>query len=67
MPGMQDASTPREKLVQELLVTGHIRSCDDFCTVATFLQCGRDRDVVLVMEELRRWPAAHAWLQDRLS
>jgi hypothetical protein len=67
MTGVHDFTDPREELVRELLATGYIHCCDDFCRIASFLQCGRDGEVVLVMEELKRWPAAHAWLRARLA
>jgi CheY-like chemotaxis protein len=57
----------REELVQDLLATGYIHSCHDFCRVAAFLQCGLNGDVILVMEELKRWPDAYVWLRGRLE
>jgi hypothetical protein len=35
--------------------------------LATFVQSGRDWEVILIMEELKRWPDAHAWLRGRLG
>ena len=55
-----------EVLMPKLLATGHIRSCHDYCQVATRLQCDWGKDRILAMEELERWPKAHAWLQERL-
>jgi hypothetical protein len=39
-------------LTRELLATGYIHSCHDFCRVAAHLQAGRSRDQILAMEEL---------------
>ena len=67
MHGLQNVPSAREDLVHQLLETGYIHSCDDFCRVATFLQGGRAWDIIFVMEELIRWPDAHAWLRGRLD
>jgi hypothetical protein len=66
MPVCQDLPARREQLARELLNTGYICSCDDFCEVATFLQCCHSRDSILAMIELTRWPTAYAWLHARL-
>lgn len=58
--------TEREDLARDLLATGYIHSCHDFCRVAAYLQAGRSRDQILAMEELGRWPVAGAWLEMRL-
>jgi hypothetical protein len=57
---------PRDKLVRELLATGYIKSCLDYCQIAAFLECDCDRDQILAMTELKRWPIAYEWLQGRL-
>jgi hypothetical protein len=66
MSGLPNVPSAREDLVHQLLKTGYIHSCNDFCRVATFLQGGRGGDMILVMEELNRWPDAHSWLRGRL-
>jgi hypothetical protein len=67
VPSERDLPYLREVLVQELLQTDYIHPCNDFCRIATFLQCDRNTDTVLVMEELKRWPEAHAWLSGKLE
>lgn len=58
--------TEREELARDLLATGYIHSCHDYCRVAAYLQAGRTRDQILALDELSRWPAARAWLETRL-
>jgi hypothetical protein len=64
--GQCDTSGHRADLASELLSTGFIHCCHDYCRVACHLQCGQSRDVILALAELRRWPAALDWLWHRL-
>jgi len=57
---------PREELTDKLLATGYIRSCADYCQVASALQNHRKKSDILAMPELRRWPDALAWLEAQL-
>ena len=56
----------RDELALQLLATGYVNSCGDYCRVATFLQCNNDKGHILAMPELERWPMAFTWLKERL-
>ena len=55
----------RTFLDTELLMTGFMRSYDDY-RKANSLRCGASREHTLGLQELARWPEARAWLVERL-
>jgi hypothetical protein len=58
--------TSRLLLPQELLETGLIGPSADYGHIADAIERGHDREDILRMAELARWPEARTWLKARL-
>ena len=56
----------RVELVPQLLATHSIGSDTDCCRIVAFLERGYEKDHILAMPELDRWPVAAKWLAERL-
>jgi hypothetical protein len=57
---------PRNLLIRALQIEGHIKAFGDYCQVIAALTHDHDKDAILGMTELQRWPKAAVWLKDRL-
>jgi hypothetical protein len=56
----------RVQIARNLQATGYVCSHLDYCQIADAIRRGRNREDILSMTELERWPLAFDWLKETI-